>query len=70
VVAQQYQDFLTFLNPNFDTTESRRLPVVVAAQRYDFLFEDVAISRNRALFKNTVVRVVAQASHEEHAAIG
>src|SRR5258708_6115408 len=70
VVAQQHQDFLTFLNPYFDPAESRRLPVVLAAQRYDFILENVAIFRDGTFFKNTVVRIVAQAGHKENPAIG
>src|ERR1700741_957870 len=70
MVAQQHQDFLTVLHPHFDTPESRRLPVVRAAQHDDFILEDGAIFRDRPRLQHTIVGVVAQASHKEHTAIG
>jgi hypothetical protein len=59
VVAEQHQHFLTIFQPQFDAAEGRRLPVVMAAQRDDFILENVAILRKRQLFQHLLVGIVA-----------
>ena len=70
MVGEQHQHLLVWLAPDLDAAQGRYLPVVMAAQLNDFILANVAILRNRTLFQDAIVGIVAHAGDEEYALLG